>query len=517
MLKAYHRHIYFFSLSLLAVSLPLSVFLLSVAQISLLVNWLLENNFREKWKIALENKSIFAFIIIYSVHLVGMTYSTDWKYGLHDLQIKLPMLILPVIIGTSRQLSHNRFKQVLLVFCGAVLVSTLISSGKLFNWWGSPVMDVRDISIFISHIRLALMVNLAIFVLFWFIAGTDNNSFKVASFIAIAWLILFLVILKSLTGLIIFLALCLFFSVRWGMKTNNTLAKWFITVGISFLILFSATYLTHSIGRFYKIEKIIPTDLEKVTANGNFYMHDTMSKDIENSSYTWLYVCEKELEPVWNKKSRLDYRGTDLKGQELRYTLIRYLTSKGLRKDSAGLNSLSDEDIRNIELGMANYIYSWKFSLYPRIYQLLWEVHQFRNGGNPSGHSFTQRLEYMQTAFDIIRNHFWMGVGTGNVAAAFEKQYIENNSKLDLKWRLRAHNQFVTFFLAFGVFGFIVVAAALVYPVFKEKAWKNYLMLLFILIAFLSFLNEDTLETHAGISFFAFFYAFFLYQKNELS
>ncbi len=514
MFKNYHRYIYFFGLALLVVSLPLSVFLLSVAQIILLVNWLAENNWLEKWEQAKKHKGVFAFAVIYMVHLIGMFYSTDWNYGLHDLKIKLPLFILPIIIGTTSPLSKQEFKNILLFFCGGLLISSLISTGKLFGWWGSEVMDVRDISIFISHIRLALMVNMAIFIMAWFISGGKNLYPKLGFSLVLIWFVIFLVILKSLTGLIIFAILFLFFSVRYAFKSSNLMLKWFTVVGVSMLLLLGTTYFTHTFSQFYNIERVNASELETETANGNFYAHDTTSPDFENGNLTWIYVCDKELESVWNKRSNLNYKGTDLKGQELRYTLIRYLTSKGLRKDSAGLMALDPQDIRNIELGMANHVYAWKFSLYPRIYQLLWEVNKLKNGENPSGHSFTQRLEYFTTSLDIIESNFWFGVGTGDIAQAFEQQYIKNNSKLDIRWRLRAHNQLLTFFLTFGLVGFLIVAAALIYPAIKEKSRIKYLIILFLIVGFMSFLNEDTLETHAGISFFAFFYAFFLYNPK---
>jgi hypothetical protein len=463
--------------------------------------------------LAKKQNSVFAFVTIYIVHIIGMFYSSDWGYGLHDLKIKLPLLILPLIIGTTNPLSKAEFKNILLFFCGGVLISSFISTGKLFGWWGPEVMDVRDISIFISHIRLALMVNLAIFILVWFISESKSSSAIVGFIGVIIWFVLFLLILKSLTGLIIFGVLFLFFSARLALRSANLMIKWFTVVGVSMLLLLGATYFTHTISQFSKVEKVNAAELEAYTVNGNFYVHDATIPDFENGNLTWIYVCDKELESQWNKRSNLNYKGTDLKGQELRYTLIRYLTSKGLRKDSAGLTSLQAQDIRNIELGMANHIYSWKFSLYPRIYQLLWEVQKLKNGGNPSGHSFTQRLEYMYTAIDIIDDNFWFGVGTGDVAKAFEQQYIKNNSKLDVRWRLRAHNQLLTFFLTFGIIGFLIISAALIYPAMKEKK-LYYLMILFLIVGFMSFINEDTLETHAGISFFAFFYAFFLYNPK---
>ena len=144
----------------------------------------------------------------------------------------------------------------------------------------------------------------------------------------------------------------------------------------------------------------------------------------------------------------------------------------------------------------------------------MWQIREYRNGGDPSAHSITQRFEYFSTGISIVKNHFWLGVGTGDVPGAFEEQYRTDDSQLEKDWRLRAHNQYLTFLISFGIFGFILIMSVLLFPVFGEKAWKSYYSGIFLVIAFLSMLNEDTLETSVGAVFFAYFYALFLFSKQ---
>lgn len=515
--KINHRLVYLIGIALLVTGLPLSMFLLSVAQIVLLVNWLWEGRFNEKFRIFKHHRSILAFVLIYAIHLAGMVYSTDWTYGLHDLRIKLPLLILPIIIGTSDLLTRKHFIYILGIFAGAVFISTIISTGVLFNWWGDPVSDVRDISVFISHIRLSLMINLAIFCLLWFLFHQTWNYRSFVFILLILWFVIFLLILKSLTGLVILSILAVFFSIRWILAQHNLMLKWFGLIGLVTVMLLSLMYLANCISRFNTFDRMDIAALEKVTRKGNPYTHIIEWKDVENGHFTWLYICEPEMKSAWEKRSVLPYNGMDLKQQQLKFTLIRYLSSKNLRKDEEGVNALSESDIRNIESGISNYLFAGKWSLYPRIYQLLWEIYQYRNGGDPSGHSFTQRYEYLKTAVHIVKNNFWFGVGTGDVAKAFSNQYVHDKSVLKNIWRLRAHNQFLTFWISFGIIGLFFIGIALFYPITAEKQWRNFFVVLFMLIGSISFLNEDTLETHAGVSFFAFFYAFFLYNPfNKL-
>ena len=121
------------------------------------------------------------------------------------------------------------------------------------------------------------------------------------------------------------------------------------------------------------------------------------------------------------------------------------------------------------------------------------------------------RLELTKTGIDILKDNFWLGVGTGDVQGAFDKQYEINRSKLPAKYRLRAHNMYITFFLTFGLVGFILIWFFIFYPIFNLKGYKSYLFTVFFLIALLSFINEDTLETQIGITFFSYFYSLFLF------
>ena len=170
---------------------------------------------------------------------------------------------------------------------------------------------------------------------------------------------------------------------------------------------------------------------------------------------------------------------------------------------------------------MANYIYEKKYALYPRIYDIIWQIDVYKKGLNPAGNSITLRVELAKNGIDIIRNNFWFGVGTGDVKKAINDQFETNKSKLPQKYRLRAHNLYITFFLTFGLVGSILIWFCIFYPVFKLRGFRRFLFSIFFVIALLSFVNEDTLETHIGITFFSYFYSLFLFgininDKNEV-
>jgi Ca2+/Na+ antiporter len=75
---------------------------------------------------------------------------------------------------------------------------------------------------------------------------------------------------------------------------------------------------------------------------------------------------------------------------------------------------------------------------------------------------------------------------------------------------LRAHNQFLSITVAFGLFGLLVFIYVLLSPFILKKIPDILLYSGFIFIFLLSLLNEDTLETQVGVTFFALFNSFLL-------
>lgn len=505
------RTLYLFLLLVMVVSLPLSKYLASATQILLAATWLAEGKFNEKWRRIRMRPQILIFTLLFFVPLLAMTYTQDISFGLRDLKVKLPVFFLPLVLGSIKPLNKNEMRIILGGFVGAVLIGALVSLSIMLGVGPSAYTNDRETILFISHIRFALMVVLAIFILFYY--AFHPRTPRWSSFILLPCalsLIFFLFLLKSLTGVVILVIGGWLLALRWSLKQSDLMLRWFAIVGLVTLPLLGSIYLTGQVGKFYTLRD--HTDqLDISTVNGNLYWHDTSNYMIENGYHVGWYQCESEMRDSWNRLSKMDYSGPDRKGQELKYTLIRYLTSLGLRKDAYGVTQLNPEDIVLIENGFANCIYKHPKRFSVRIYETIWEFDQYRNGANPSGHSVTQRFEYLKTGWAIFRDHPFFGVGTGDTEIAFGQKYEEMHSQLDPSWRLRAHNQFLTYLISFGIIGFLLMISAIILPVMMEKRKNPYFILMVLLVSLMSMLNEDTLETQAGVAFFAIFYCLFVF------
>lgn len=511
-----HQYIYFVGLCIIAFFLPLSEYISNAAVLLIISNFLIELNYKKKLKKLIENKSIIIFLLLFFVSLIWLITTDNFEFASRDIRIKLPLLALPVILGSSEALSKRRLNFISFVFILGVLGSTL--AGLLSYFELIPVSNpdnVRNLSIFVSHIRLSLMICLSVLIIFYFIHERILfTKYKVVpAVIVIIWFVMFLMMIQGFTGLI---SLCVVGLISLGVRARNETSKlrksiyFGLVIGIPLVII---SYLGIQIKTFYTptSERI---EAEQYTVNGNLYYHDYTAGLLENGNLIYVDICEKELFAEWNKRSELKLEGKDANSQNLLHTLIRFLTSKGLTKDAQGVASLSDNEVRLIENGKTNYKYAVHETLNKRIYNIIWQIDVYSKGGNPSGHSITQRFEYMKAGLILAYRNFWIGTGTGDIDDEYKSLYIERHSQLDSQYRHRAHNQFLTFFVSFGAIGGILCLFAIFYPVISDFKFKNYLFGVFILIAILSMLTDDTLETTTGVVFISYFYSLFLWGEK---
>ncbi|MBI4945149.1 MAG: O-antigen ligase family protein [Bacteroidetes bacterium] len=513
--KNFFSYSYLFGIFLLAASLPWSNLLMSISEIILLFSWLLEGNLKEKIKLFTKNKTAVVISSVFVLHLIGLTYTSDFSYGLEDIRKKIPLLLLPLIFSSSPPLRKEIFEKILYLFSFSVIAASLACFYVLLGFTRKQILQPYEASVFISHIRFGLLISLTLFILGYFFITKKSSVLKVAVPLLIIWLLLFLIMMESATGLICTAIVSVVLIIRLFLHTRKVSLK-IVLLSIILLGGIVATKTFSSLS--YELNNKPIGDkksLPLLTKNGNPYAQDTAILETENGNYVWLNVCEKELSEEWNKKSKLDYNGKDLRGNEIKYTLIRFLTSKGLTKDAEGISALSEKEVKAIEKGIPNINFMSLFNPTARIQKIVWEFNNYSKGGNPSGHSVTQRLEYWKTAVGIIRENLLLGVGTGDVEKAFDTQYEKTNSPLTKKWRLRSHNQFLSIGAAFGIIGMFWFLFTLFYPMFAERKLSDYLYMIFFIIAFLSMFTEDTLETQAGVTFFAFFNSFYLFCREK--
>lgn len=513
--RKFFSYAFLFGLFLLAASLPYSKFLMSVSLFVLIFSWLFEGDLKEKIRRFSKNRIALVVSSLFVLHALGLLYTTDLQYGMEDLKKKIPLALLPLLFASSKPISKQMFDRLMSVFTASVISATIICFFVLLGYGSKQILHPQQASIFMSHIRFGLLISLTVFVLGYFFSESKSRIIKTSFILLMLWLIIFLIMMESATGLVCTLAAFTLLLIRYIFISKNIKIKILLLALLAVGSLAAVTLYYSTASEFTQTTLSDNRPLPALTKAGNPYMHDTLNKEIENGHYVWRNVCEPELTEAWNKKSQMNYAGKDLRGNELKFTLLRFLTSKGLTKDAEGLNGLTQKEIEAIEKGIPNVNFVGVFNPTARLQKIIWEFDLYLKGGNPSGHSVVQRLEFWKAALEIIKEDPLFGVGTGDVKKAFEDQYNNMNSPLAKEWRLRSHNQFLAITVAFGFIGLILFLITLLFPLIADKNFNNYLYLMFFVIGFLSMISEDTLETQAGVTFFAFFNSLLLFLHKD--
>jgi O-antigen ligase len=145
----------------------------------------------------------------------------------------------------------------------------------------------------------------------------------------------------------------------------------------------------------------------------------------------------------------------------------------------------------------------------------LWEYKVYQETRDANGGSIAQRFVYWNIAWDIFKTAPLIGIGTGDVADAFNSYYLAHPNLLQQQYQHRAHNQWLTILLTFGILGLLLFMLVVFYPLFYKRKYLDYFYIVFFIAFSLSMLTEDTLETQAGVTFYALFNCLFLFAKPE--
>ena len=493
-----HRIIYLLLLTLLGGCMVTSTWASNLVWVLLGVNWLFEGRWREKWQMARESRLLHSFLGLYLILLIGMIWTENQPFGWSLLQVKLPLLCVPLVLLTTRPPRGHVRHLILWAYASTVLVVSIIGMVRMIT---IPDLPYRDAIPYISHIRFALNCCMVVYLCATVAVRHRSVLQKAIALTVLLWMLAFVVLLHSYTAVVVLvvvsLAVMLAHWRRWPL-----IALWVLLVG-SF-----AAAVGVEVHNYYRM---VPTAIEPLrpfTENGNRYLH---ARDgiVENGNYVNDYVCPVELRSEWEQRSTLPYDSATASGYTVEPTLVRYLNSIGQTKDSAGVAAMSDDQITAVERGVANAAYESGNPLRKMVYVMLLEREYYVHTHAVAGFTMLQRFELWKATLGVIADHPWFGVGTGDVVDAMQQHLANRHSELSGRG-MRSHSQYLGLIGAIGIVGFVVIALLFLRSLFGRSRQRKLspLMLAWALTVLLSMFTEDTLDTLAGILLCTWFLAF---------
>ncbi len=502
--KNTHDYLHILGLSGIAFSLTFSKVVMSISMMFIVLNVLLEADFKTYWQKLKSNRIYHLALLFCAVHVIGLLWSKDIGYGLHDLRAKLPLLVIATIL-TAKPVTNRLYLHIVLgLFLISLAWTSFCNIGFYQHWFGSRVYDnFRGMSLFGSHIRYGMLIAFGVAVCLYF--AKTIRKWAIPFLLFAAWLSYYTIYSQVITGVLALSAVLIVF-ILYHIRNRSSIAAYIFLGSIVIGAGLGAIWLFNPL----TIDPADYQNLPEYTAKGNRYVHNLDYVSSETGEPILIYVCEPELKDSWNKRSSIGYDSLDMGGHQVKNTLIRFLSSKRLHKDAAGMEQLSNEDIICIERGFPSEQHS---GLMARLHGLRFEIN---NTDDPNGRSLLQRIEYWKTGWAIAKDHWLIGVGTGDAQVAFDQKYEETNSVLLPENRHRSHNMYITIFLSFGIIGLGIFLFMLFYFVRINLKQLRVLPLMFIAVFLITFLIEDSLETQTGITFFALFYGLYSLSSNKL-
>lgn len=121
--------------------------------------------------------------------------------------------------------------------------------------------------------------------------------------------------------------------------------------------------------------------------------------------------------------------------------------------------------------------------------------------------STTGRMEIWKESFELLKDNWFLGTGTGDIKDELVKTYKRHDFKYGYEKQLNTHNEYLQIWVSIGLIGLILIILAHVVPVLQFKKYPDLIFPMFVAVCALNALTESTLETQRGVLFFAFFFS----------
>ncbi|MBK9400598.1 MAG: hypothetical protein IPN36_06950 [Bacteroidetes bacterium] len=133
---------------------------------------------------------------------------------------------MPLLFAAGPSLTAEQLLQIILRFNGG---RTSIDRSRdvcpMMGWMGEPVTNYRQLSIFISHIRLSLLIDVALVMAFYLLSKSTSDKQKILFTAFICWCLYFLLLLQSITGIFLLSILLVAGLIYTAITSTNNIGR----------------------------------------------------------------------------------------------------------------------------------------------------------------------------------------------------------------------------------------------------------------------------------------------------
>lgn len=222
-------HILFYSLMAMPVFLFFSRGLLSAALILFTALSFAHRDIPAQWRRFLQTPLLWGMSLLLLVPLFSGLWSADKTQWWNNVQVKLPLLFLPLAFAGPLEFTRNQWRLLAGIF---ILLVTAGAAWSFFQYGSDPdtvnegYLRAKSLITPLSddHVRFSWMVSIAVLLSGWmgWMYRKENRVLPALCFLIAALLILYLHLLAARTGLISLYGMLLFFSIWLILKMKKT-------------------------------------------------------------------------------------------------------------------------------------------------------------------------------------------------------------------------------------------------------------------------------------------------------
>jgi len=248
MRKRIHQQIFWYGCLAIAFMLPVWGKLVPTLIVIMILNWLVSGEYIRTVPLLFKEKprrNTLLFAGLYILYAAGLLYTTDFGYAWFDMEVKLSLLIFPIIFATADVgfLNSKHLRLLMQVYIAGCVIGSLLLLGHAWTLWREGVPGAfyyTRLSWYFHASYFAMYLDFAMaFIAIELISrySSRSSSHKVsglnlAYFLILAWFFVFIFLLSSKMGLICMVLLAVMASAEIVVRYKKTF------LGLGILILF---------------------------------------------------------------------------------------------------------------------------------------------------------------------------------------------------------------------------------------------------------------------------------------
>jgi len=223
--------------------------------------WLIEGELKTKMQRIKSNRYVLLFVGFYVLNFIGILYTMNSGNGWFNLQVKLSLLLFPLLLSGEGLMDIKKLKLIMYSFIAGCVVNGLVCIGNaIFKLVEHNIFEFqyKQLSILMHTSYFSMYIDVALLFIFYLFTSNSSVLSKVERIILLSsvfFLAFMLVLLQSKMGMAISVCLILLLLVKHG-KMHGYKVSGIVLAGIAVIYLLAVHFV---IGDHSRIEGAVNT------------------------------------------------------------------------------------------------------------------------------------------------------------------------------------------------------------------------------------------------------------------